>query len=220
MIKRPLLESPQQVSGASSVATNVGGGHLAVVKNANPTLGKPIQPTTMSKPFFALVVCAILVMVPSAHSTADSEVRPNLTFTVTAPILPHFRVIATELVSLILPQVQSQFLRLADLIDSSIDRFHSSQRAADLDDVDDAINSLEQRSNSPAVTSLTLRSYLAQREQILYVVAGLTHFDPFINASFCSQLSSLLTGCSGHQCSSSGESIPVIVMFGVDTRAF
>jgi hypothetical protein len=79
---------------------------------------------------------------------------------------------ATELWSLILPQVQSQFLRLADLIDSSIDRFHSSQRVADLDDVDDAINSLEQRSNSPAVTSLTLRSYLAQREQILYVVAA------------------------------------------------
>jgi hypothetical protein len=66
-----------------------------------------------------------------------------------------------------LPQVQSQFLRLADLLDSSVHQFRSSQSVADLDEVDDAINALEQRSNDPTVTSLTLRSYLAQREQIL-----------------------------------------------------
>jgi hypothetical protein len=71
----------------------------------------------------------------------------------------------------LLPQVQSQFLRLADLLDSSIQSFQTSQRVADLDGIDDAINALEQRSNDPSVTSLTLRSYLAQREQILYVVS-------------------------------------------------
>ena len=95
MIKLPAM----RVTSASErrklcCATNVSArGHLAAVKIANPTPWQPIQPTTMSKPFFALVVCAILVMVPSAHSTADSEVRPSLAFTVTVPILPHFRLV-------------------------------------------------------------------------------------------------------------------------------
>jgi hypothetical protein len=70
------------------------------------------------------------------------------------------------------PQVQSQFLRLADLLDSSVQSFQTSQRVADLDGIDDAINALEQRSSDPSVTSLTLRSYLTQREQILSVVSS------------------------------------------------
>jgi hypothetical protein len=137
----------------------------------------------MSKALFSLVVfVAVLAIAPFAHSATASEVRPTSLHHHTCT-QQHFRLVihncflfsplGTLSPSVLLlfstfSQVQSQFLRLADQLDSSIHRFHSSQSAVDLDGIDDSINELERRSKTPAVTSLTLRSYLAQREQILY----------------------------------------------------
>lgn len=128
--------------------------------------------------FFLVVFVAVLAIAPFTHSAAASEVRSTSNSPIhhilsPSPSFPPLLLLSLILVSLSSSlQVQSQFLRLADQLDSSIHRFHSSQRAADLDEVDDSINALEQRSSTPAVTSLTLRSYLAQREQILYAVAA------------------------------------------------
>ena len=124
----------------------------------------------MRKIIFALVVLAVvLASAPFVHSAGASEVLPYSSRAFPSCCAQsHF---ATASCVWLPPQIQSQFLRLADLLDSSIQSFQTSQRVADLDGIDDAINALEQRSNDPSVTSLTLRSYLAQREQILYVVS-------------------------------------------------
>jgi hypothetical protein len=168
----------------------------------------------MSKPLFALFLCvAILAIAPSAQSTAVSEVRPyskqtSIAFCGSHRIFTLLYLIHAPFFAL--PQVQSQFLRLADLLDSSIHRFQSSQSVADLDEIDDAINALEQHPNDPSVTSLTLRSYLAQREKILYVAAV---------APFFFRISLPHPTHSGPQCSSFDENILAAATFSTDILA-
>lgn len=138
----------------------------------------------MRKSLFFLVVfvAALAKAAPVTHSASASAVRSNSNLPFTAfhssPSIHASPAVTshTDVSFLAFSQVQSQFLRLADQLDTSIHRFRSSQSVADLEEIDDSINALERRSNSPATTSLTLRSYLAQREQILCEVAALAVF--------------------------------------------